>query len=68
MLEEYLARAMYAERVRDLERERTAQEARAILGLARPSFVAFFRRGDQPRASRASNASRAAGHPVSSIE
>ena len=69
MLEEYLARAMHAERLAELDRERAAEDARQILGLARPSFLGFFRRPSaQPLASRASSASRAAGQPVSSIE
>ncbi len=69
MLEEYLARAMHAERLAELNRERAAEEARRLLGISRPTFFGFFRRASaQPRASRASSAARAAGQPVSSIE
>ena len=69
MLEEYLARAMHAERLAELNRERAANEARHLLGLGRPSLLGFFRKSTpQPRASRASSAARAAGQPVSSIE
>ncbi len=68
MLEEYLARAMHADRIQELERDRIANEARQVLGLPRPSLLAFFRRRPQPAASRASSAAIAAGQPVSSIE
>jgi hypothetical protein len=68
MLEEYLARAMHAERIQELDREHAAEEARRLLGLSRPSLFGFFRRSAQARASRASSAARAAGQPVSSIE
>ena len=69
MLEEYLARAMHAERLAEIERERAAEEARDLLGIARPSIFGLLRRpAAQLRASRASSAARAAGQPVSSIE
>lgn len=69
MLEEYLARAMHAERLAEIDRERAANEARRLLGLGRPRLLGFFRKSAcQPRASRASSAARAPGQPVSSIE
>jgi hypothetical protein len=68
MLEEYLARAMQAERIREIEHERTVNEARRLLGTGGPGKFSWFRRGAQTRASRASSAARAAGQPVSSIE
>lgn len=69
MLEEYLARAMHAERLAEIDRERAAEEARRLLGISRPSIPWLFRKWSaQLRASRASSAARAVGQPVSSIE